>query len=614
MSGKPLPRVFGLLGLEKDPAVDDALCEAMPHLDVSTRETALKLICQRGNSRVMHRLLVSSPGFEPDLREAIFRRLDDFQGGLRSAMQSMELADRAAAISVVAAARDFKSLPLLGDALRSSCSRTRELAGNAIRAFVQVHLAEPDGRHTQRFDDALRGVIATWELHHHAGALEAALWLIDLTEPALADKLEHSASKIIPALRALLDRMTDPRLTPFAVRSLLWTELRPHAIRALGRLQDATVIAALLDEMWMLCDPQIERTMHGVKEWDALHRRMIEVGKGHPARSAAAVRVIAACGSAQSAATRFAELADQSNEPLQRAVLWQLVGNDSDTATQTLRSIASRTNDARSAVARRECMRRERRDPGTYRAKPKGGVLDALEKALNRFADEQEQLSAPERSALGEQLRSFGADLIRALERRLSSPLAQDRVTTLHAIRTLGLVSEMLPRVYAGCRDSDVVVRVAALKLLAGDAGATTTRLLRDALHDPDPRVQAVAVELSEVRGIDRVADPIREKLASPHNRVRANAIKALWNVQVKDAAQALESMLKDASAPHRISALWVVERLRVREILARLVEMERSDPDPQVRGRARRVLRGWTEQGAKSGASHSGGEAGSKS
>lgn len=597
MSGSPLPRVLGLLGLEKDPAVDDALREALPHLSPEPREAALKMICQRGQARVMHAVLVASPTYDASLRDAIFRRLDDFQAGLRSALQSETLADRSAAIVVIVAARDFKSLPLLTDALRSHCPRTRELAGNAIKAMTHIHLLDRNGLRARRLGEVLSAMLATWEAHHHPGALEAALWMIEQTEPALADALHRASARITPALKTLLDHPADPRLAPFALRALGHPELRAHAIRALSQARDETFIGALLDEMWLFDDPQCARTLHGIREWDGLQQKMVELGRTTPTRMAAAVRAVTECGVAEgAAATKLAVLGDQPGESLQRAALWQLVGDESNAATQALQVLASRTSDTRSAVALREVARRERRNPASHRAQAGGGI-DPLHKALNRFVDEHEHLTAEERSVISRQLATFGPELMKALERKLHSPLAYERVATIHALRALNAEQALSSKLYACCHDPDSMVRLAALRALDGDAGATATRLLRDALNDPEPRVQAAAIELLEKRGIERTTRPVGDKLRSPHNRVRANAIKALWTTQAREAAVALERMLKEPSAPHRISALWVVERLRIREILTTLVDMERNDPDESVRVRARRVLRGLTLQ-----------------
>ena len=86
---------------------------------------------------------------------------------------------------------------------------------------------------------------------------------------------------------------------------------------------------------------------------------------------------------------------------------------------------------------------------------------------------------------------------------------------------------------------------------------------------------------------------------------MRATAIAALLKSQSADAAEALLDMLNHPSGAHRISALWVVERLGLASVMRRLEEMAEADPDDRVRRRAQRVLRvlpSWTRSGGPAG------------
>ena len=122
--------------------------------------------------------------------------------------------------------------------------------------------------------------------------------------------------------------------------------------------------------------------------------------------------------------------------------------------------------------------------------------------------------------------------------------------------------------------------------------GPTTTRILRDAVNDPDARVQANAVEALDRLNVEDRLPYIKAKLSSPHSRVRANAVRALLRVELREAGEVLLDMLEDPSQAHRLSALWVIERMRLRSVLHRIVELSHGDPDERVRQRAQRVFR----------------------
>jgi HEAT repeat protein len=111
-------------------------------------------------------------------------------------------------------------------------------------------------------------------------------------------------------------------------------------------------------------------------------------------------------------------------------------------------------------------------------------------------------------------------------------------------------------------------------------------------LDDPDPRVQANAIEAIDRRGEPHRAEQLEPKLEARHHRVRATAVAALLKLRVDRAAEVLLDMLEDPSGTHRIAALWVVERLHLGSLLDRLELLAEQDPDSQVRRRARRVYR----------------------
>ena len=149
----------------------------------------------------------------------------------------------------------------------------------------------------------------------------------------------------------------------------------------------------------------------------------------------------------------------------------------------------------------------------------------------------------------------------------------------------------MAEQVFRLAHDPEPVVRSLAIALLAHLPGPTTERILRMAVEDPDDRVQANAVE-----ALDRLdlADRVRwtkGKLESKSSRVRANAVKSLLRTELRQAGEALLDMLQDPSQAHRLSALWVIERLRLHSVLAQIDQMSRLDADRQVQMRARRIL-----------------------
>lgn len=601
MASRAVPRIFSLLGLEKDPGIDNALLEALPHLDGEARTAALKQLCERARPATLTALVVRSQSFEPSLRDATFGRFDLLHPGLRAALASEKFEDRAAAIGAIVAARDFKSAHWLAEALRSSCSRTRELAGEAIHRLTDQHVARrgagvtPDQAGEFRFcalrlGEMHRSLIEHWESHSRIDVLEAGLWMMEFVEEALNDKVAQIPNRIQASLLKMLGGTPNPRLARFTLWALTQPALKNEAIRLITKTTDGAFIDALVEESWLLSDVQLAKAFHGVHNaaqwlgW-ACNPHLPEN------KAAAIVRMIGCAGGARDGTVnQLMAVAQHGAMPVRSAVLWQLIGNDSSRATQVLGELGARGNDPLASIAAREVRRRQLRDPSMVRraSDPTTGS-HTLHSAVKSFIDEFERLTEAERAQLASELRLFGAELAVCIEDRLQSLHSVERAKTIRVLNTLRLAGALRSKVYQCAHDPDPTVKIAALHLLSDDTSPAAIRLIRESLHDPEPRVQAAAIEAMEKLGVE--ASSVEAKLGSKSNRVRANAIKALWKSEFQSASQELEKMLTDDSPDHRLSALWVVERLKLSRVVARLEAMARSDSNLAVRLRARRVL-----------------------
>lgn len=617
MDAKPLPRIFNLLMGEKDPAVEDALLEALPHLGAQASDAALNLLCDRGRSGAMAALLTASAGFEPDLKSKIHARLDSLHPGLRVLMQSEDFENRAAAIGAVVSAQDFKSASLLADSLRHPCSRTRELAAQAIRSLSEEIIAPsapapvPTRQNEvlekkQKLAEGLKAVITNWDAHHQIAALEAALWLFDFTEQTIAERVAHEPSKLAHAIETILERASDPRLAPAVVRSLGIPPLKPAAMRCISQAKEPVFLKALVEQAWLLGDSAIEQGFHGIPpnpNFDSWIEGATSLRSDH---ASSAVQWVAVSGGARDRlVARLMAFRDRGSDAVRRAAFWRLVSDETPQATAALDMIASRINDPHSAIAARECKRRHRREHPDRPYRDTSAASLAITKALNMFIEEHDRLPQAQRAEVGNQLKALGPELSRQLSHKLDSTHGHERAATLRAIRTLGWATEYQQRIYQLVRDPEAVVRLAALDALRDDQSASALRLVKEAMNDSDARVQATAIEVLEKLDVSKALPAVRSKLGSASGRVRANAIKALWNVELKLAVTELERMLRDKSPEHRISALWIVEHLKIGQIVDRLSLISSDDPDARVRARAARTLRRIKPAPAMKGAAH---------
>ncbi len=156
----------------------------------------------------------------------------------------------------------------------------------------------------------------------------------------------------------------------------------------------------------------------------------------------------------------------------------------------------------------------------------------------------------------------------------------------------LALLEHVEAALIDAVKNANTALAATAVRLLAKLPGPGPASVLRLALAHKDARVRANAVEGI---AINQPADPKLEVLiADPIPRIRGNALRHVLRRAPKNppACAELSRMLEDARAPHRLTALWVAERLGHTPSARRVAEIAASDPDAAVHRRAVRCAR----------------------
>ena len=578
MLPQPLPRAFDLLPDQRSVAADAALVEVLPHLRGISRKVAWKILIQRGHAPTLATLVTSFPKASNDFRDFLIQHAADLSAGIRAAITSDSLAGRASAIQIITAAQERHSIYLLAEAVRSPCAKTRALAAAALHTITARYVEQAEtvsssddsatiAVHADHLADALQHAVQGWEIHTQSPVLEAAFWLHDRLAPAIRKKVQERHTTIVKAIHALFQADLDPRSAGFAVRALAIPQLGDAAANAIGQARDPILIRAILGHTSLLDDIEIRRGCLRIRHCWWLQDSMDVLIRLEGRDAQSAIRWLAATGIPREGRMQlYRTLLDSGHSELRRAVLKQLVADPGEAATGLLVRLAGRASDDLSAVASREVRRRH--------PNPAAGARPPEDRA-----GATSEAAARDESTLRELRAGLAA----------GDPLT--RGTALHRVGELKLIGPMAEQVYRLAHDPEPVVRSLAVALLAELPGPTTERILRMAVEDPDDRVQANAVE-----ALDRLdlADRVRwtkGKLESKSSRVRANAVKSLLRTELRQAGEALLDMLQDPSQAHRLSALWVIERLRLHPVLAQIDQMSRLDADRQVQMRARRIL-----------------------
>jgi hypothetical protein len=657
-SESPRHRVLALLATEDNRAAEEALLEAMPFLEPEVQVEAVDVLLQREANRSLARVVGRFTEQPPAVQERLRARGHDLHAPLRIAMTGGSYEDRAGAINLIVELAEPRLAYLLSDGLRVNCPRTRTHCAEGIEALTgvildrsrEVHTAEEAKLHQDEIRfllEALTRAIRHWEIHFQPSALRAALWGIEWLEDSFARKLAEPRTKILHAIEGLLDGSSDPRLAGAMLRVLAIEDLRATAARAIGQARDLRFLLALLDEVWLLADPAIRRSCRWIRTLRCLDEFHAELRQIPRAQVVSLVRLIGASGlhprekverlqavatpEASSGRQRSLSHDEEEHEPVLLAAALELIRLTHASATETLTAWAQRFRGSVGRLAAREVRRREGSDrnlaPGREVAppgRPAGAAGTAASE--NRAATREQAAStdpaspSPRDAGLSfedvwaqfddmfagdaatslVQTVSKAEDWVGLLRQRMTSSQPLHRIRALRLTRALNLERALAAEVYHCTHDADPITRSLAIALLAVLPGATARRRLREALQDPDERVQANAIEALETLELTQEAPAIQTKLRSRNSRVRANSVKALLKLELREAADALLEMLEDEASAHRLSALWVVERMRLLAVAQRVEELAQADPDSRVRRRAQRVRQRWSGAKAK--------------
>jgi len=277
---------------------------------------------------------------------------------------------------------------------------------------------------------------------------------------------------------------------------------------------------------------------------------------------------------------------------LARAAVWQLVANRTREASAALRRVWRHARAGAARLAARELQRRERAGLLSAGFLQQPDPTPAKVNTFETYWAAFDRLDGVRQTEFGAQLREQLHDFDRLLRQKLASSDPADRTRAVCVVRRLKLQEELAASLYGLAHDADAVVRSAVMRALGHMDNPTSRRILSVSLHDPDARVQANAIEALDALEACQYQSAVRDKLASPNGRVRANAVKMLLRLELREAVDALLNMLYGAARSDRLSALWVIECLRLQSLTDRLTDLACNDPDPQVRHRAVQVAR----------------------
>ncbi|MGD2110114.1 MAG: HEAT repeat domain-containing protein [Phycisphaerae bacterium] len=610
MSAIRLPPAFKLLLDESNPAADAALVEALPQLEPALQAVALEMLVQRAHVPTLATVVARFDQYDELLQKLILARAGGLTPGIRSAVTASTFEQRAAAIDVIVRGSDANSAYLLAEALRIRCNDTRSKAAAGLcrlaedldsrfeRAPKQEEVTALDEQ-AQRLSEALSTALRGGDAKHRAQLLRAALILGNRIGYAILNDAANARSGLRHAFRAVA-RGFEPRLGGALVAALALPELRSTAADAIADGRPPQ-IRAVLSHAWLLGDPRVERGCHSIRVGPWVSLAVQALGDVDHTAVPGAVRFLSCAGGPPDDRARLLrELLNHDRGEVRRAALWRLVRQHTHTSTDLLRIIASRERNDLAPIAKWELRRRGATDDHSARAiasQATSGDNAHGRAVFERFWNRFDNLDAHDRTESAGTVRHEVRNLDALLRARLASSDALERARAVRVISCLGMVPEMAESLCRLASDPEPSVRSLIMRTFGELPGPVTNRILRAAVNDPDHRVQADAIEAMDLLDLDERIAITEPKLDSPDSRVRANAIKSLLRAGHDKAGETLLNMLDDPAPAHRISALWVVARLKLKTAGAKVRQLSLTDPDERVRRHAERAVRRITSE-----------------
>jgi len=620
--------IFAILRDSPDPAADDALFGALESADVPTAQAIVETLLVRRTRRGLHGLVAALHLLDDAVCSIVLGEIDRLFGVLREASQSREEQVRLNVLALIHRGRVYRASYLLDNALHDRSVRVREAAGKTLHTLANellrtspvstgpdmLALPDPAEMRAKMMDlesyredrrqvvSALEAGLATFGVHRQKRLVEAAMWFVDDIGPKFWAMLSGAGGRPGQAALKVFDESQSPRLVPFGMVALRYSQFRPHVAQVLGQCTDPTFLTEWVRQSWRLAQPKAARAMTAIKDLACLDHQAADLLQISSDAHRGVARWMTATGlPSECKIEALAQFQRRGERAGQRAVVWAMTEWPDTRTTTFLRCLVGGGDPEWARIASYELARRR---PLEYPlsvllpADPSGETLRpeetfaASKMTFDLYWAEFDRFTDEEKVQFGQDMLAATATVRGRISRRLTEPDTASRVQALRIITVLNLVESFSDQVYRLGHDADPEVRSTATSALAAIPGATSKRMLHGALYDPDPRVRANAVEAVDNTGdSESAATELLPMLSSQDNRVRANAVKALLKLGVREAAETLLRMLVDEDRAQRVSALWLVDKMGLFTLVARISRMAACDADAQVRGRAQTLV-----------------------
>ncbi len=622
-----LKQIYDYLQSLSGPGIDHAIAQAMPTADEQTLGPLALMLLRRGRGATGVSLIEQYHRLPPAIQQAVLEHTDRLARSLRLAVLKSEGTGPANALNIIRQKADPRLSDLIVDLLRHGQESLKDEAARCLLELARLTTVPPEGVQTDRLTlldpvrcqqsvEAVRQAVRFYPQHHRQDALLAIFCLPLHAVSRLLAELAEMGEQWIHPVRIQLTRSDTPEVLRSLIPALGVQALHQYAVDGIGLALETGRLPQALANWHLLKLKRYRLAARRIKNPERYVPPKDVVQPYEPKQPGVLVGLVhwADCLSIEKASyVRYLGLFTAAPDPSARlTALRRLleIARDEPKQAPVHHAIAGYCADRESGIVCTAVSHLLRCGYPDI-AKVLAHLINASDQrvrhiasqrlapiAFNRLWESWPRLDHRQRLAAGRALIKIDPNFHNALHDRLATLDSSAKLRALSIITVLNQGLLLEDAIIRLCHDSDSKVVSAAVKALGTIDPQRAAPILEAALDHEDERVRANAVEalgqLDIARYTDRLVEMAGEQEA---NRARANAIQCLMQMRTEEALCALSRMLADPRAEHRISALWLVETLGIAQVARDVAEMSISEPDPDVRKRAGRVIQQVIEQ-----------------
>ena len=609
-----------------DASIDQAMAAALPTADSATRRLMALCLLQRRHPASLVSLILHFHVLPADVQRTVIQHLDDIPGALRHASRRRGTQGPGNVLTIIERSRATSMGYLITEQLRHGEGPLRAQAAGTILTLarqattsvqpgIYPHMSAGDAA---RLISTVTDAMGCYLAHQRDEALLAVTALLPRAMPeamGLLSRPEHATVKVMLKLIAEAGQQATIRQAlPLFVAI---KPLRGSGLTALRVCFRENRFGELLANHHLLLLPGVRQAITHAREPASLCPKTATAESLPAHQRRGLLPWMDALGlDVYDRVHRLEDLSQSPDPAVRLGVLRRMIAISRSPISppDALDQIAAFTRDADPRIARIALWQLiQRKYPDLMPIL--GELLNARDQSLRRIAGKHlsplgfsrlweswSTMPEPRRQAAGRALIKIDPDFHRQLGLKLARPHQHDRLRALAMIRELnqGVFFEL--DIAQLLHDQDEKVASAAARALGAVDSQIAIDSLERALDHHDSRVRANAVEaLSQAKSTKHVKR-LLSMAEAEENRPRANAIGALMQMRTDQAISALQHMLLDPRADHRVSALWLVNEMGLLELARHVAEMSISDDDSRVKRRAtdvtRQLLRIMTDPG----------------